>query len=166
MSDFLLELFSEEIPARMQAGARRDLERLFKAQLDEAGLKADAITTYSTPRRLALIATGLPEQTQAVSEEAKGPPEGAPDAAIDGFCRKQGISRDQLEVRDVKGRPTYFAQLLEAQRAWLRFRDGHCASVGYQARGGSLEPLLIATCKAELTRERTRQLKALEDFPN
>ncbi|MBW0144824.1 glycine--tRNA ligase subunit beta [Sphingomicrobium clamense] len=109
MSDFLLELFSEEIPARMQAGARRDLERLFKAQLGEAGLKADAVITYSTPRRLALIASGLPEQTEAVSEEAKGPPEGAPDAAVDGFCRKQGISRDQLEVREVKGRNTYFA---------------------------------------------------------
>ncbi|WP_260484321.1 glycine--tRNA ligase subunit beta [Sphingomicrobium flavum] len=109
MSDFLLELLSEEIPARMQAGARADLERLFAAQLAEHGLKAETIRTYSTPRRLALIATGLPEATEAVSEESKGPPEGAPDQAIDGFCRKLGISRDDLEVRDVKGRATYFA---------------------------------------------------------
>ena len=109
MTDFLLELLSEEIPARMQAKARVDLERLFTAQMAEAGLKAGAITVYSTPRRLALIARDLPAQTEAVSEEAKGPPEAAPDQAVEGFCRKNGVTRDQLEVRDVKGRPTYFA---------------------------------------------------------
>jgi glycyl-tRNA synthetase beta chain len=109
MTDFLLELLSEEIPARMQAKARVDLERLFAAQIAEAGLKAGAITVYSTPRRLALIAKDLPGQTEAVSEEAKGPSEAAPDQAVEGFCRKNGVSRDQLEIRDVKGRPTYFA---------------------------------------------------------
>ncbi|SIN92744.1 glycyl-tRNA synthetase beta chain [Parasphingorhabdus marina DSM 22363] len=109
MTDFLLELLSEEIPARMQAKARADLERLFVAQMEEAGLNAGEITVYSTPRRLALIAKNLPQQTEAVSEESKGPPDGAPDQAVDGFCRKNGVTRDQLEVRDVKGRPTYFA---------------------------------------------------------
>lgn len=109
MADFLLELLSEEIPARMQAKARVDLGRLFAAQMDEAGLKASDITVFSTPRRLALIAKNLPEQTEAISEEAKGPPESAPDQAVDGFCRKNGVTRDQLEVRDVKGRPTLFA---------------------------------------------------------
>ncbi|MCM8557123.1 glycine--tRNA ligase subunit beta [Sphingomicrobium sediminis] len=109
MADFLLELFSEEIPARMQAKARADLERLFAAQLANAGLKADSITTYSTPRRLALIAIGLPAETEAVREETKGPPTAAPDQAIEGFLRKVGLSRDELEVRDLKGRDTYFA---------------------------------------------------------
>jgi glycyl-tRNA synthetase beta chain len=109
MTDFLLELLSEEIPARMQAKARVDLERLFTAQMVEAGLKAGAITVYSTPRRLALIAKDLPAQTEPVSEEAKGPPEAAPDKAVEGFCRKNGVTRDQLEVRDINGRPTYFA---------------------------------------------------------
>jgi len=109
MADFLLELLSEEIPARMQAKARSDLERLFTAELQASGLKADEIVCYSTPRRLALIAKGLPKQTDAVEEEVKGPPQGAPDQAIDGFCRKNAISRDQLDVRDVKGRATYFA---------------------------------------------------------
>jgi len=109
MPDFLLELRSEEIPARMQAAARRELERLFVERLGEAGLGAGAITVFSTPRRLALIARGLADATQAVREEAKGPPEGAPDAAIDGFCRKNNVTRDQLELRDVKGRPTWFA---------------------------------------------------------
>jgi glycyl-tRNA synthetase beta chain len=109
MTDFLLELLSEEIPARMQAKSRVDLERLFTEQMAAAGLKAGAITVYSTPRRLALIANDLPAETEAVSEEAKGPPEAAPDQAVEGFCRKNGVTRDQLEVRDVKGRPTYFA---------------------------------------------------------
>ena len=61
------------------------------------------------------------------------------------------------------GRPGYFEQLLEAQRAWLAFRDSHCASVGYHARGGSLEPLLVANCRTALTRERTGQLRQLEE---
>lgn len=109
MSDFLLELRSEEIPARMQKGARAELEKLFRRELDAAGVACGEITVWSTPRRLALIARDLPDATEAVSEEAKGPPEGAPDQAVEGFCRKNGVTRDQLEVRDVKGRPTYFA---------------------------------------------------------
>ncbi|WP_199503141.1 glycine--tRNA ligase subunit beta [Qipengyuania sp. YIM B01966] len=124
MSDFLLELRSEEIPARMQAGARAELERLFRRELDAAGILRQAqderaldITVWSTPRRLALIARGLPEATQAVSEEAKGPPEGAPDAALDGYCRKNGVTRDQLTLRDVKGRATWFAVINKPGRA-------------------------------------------------
>ncbi len=109
MSDFLLELRSEEIPARMQDKAREDLARLFTAELEKAGLKAGELVTYATPRRLALIARDLPAQTQAVSEELKGPPADAPDAAIDGFLRKAGLTRDALETRDVKGRATLFA---------------------------------------------------------
>ena len=117
MTDFLLELRSEEIPARMQAGARAELEKLFRRELDTAGVRAGEIDVWSTPRRLALIARGLPEATEAVSEEAKGPPEGAPDAAIDGFCRKNGVRPDQLELRDVKGRMTWFAVIEKPGRA-------------------------------------------------
>ncbi|WP_338445881.1 glycine--tRNA ligase subunit beta [Pelagerythrobacter marensis] len=109
MPDFLLELRSEEIPARMQAGARAELEKLFRREIGAAGIVPGEITVWSTPRRLALIARDLPEATEPVSEEAKGPPEGAPDQAVEGFCRKNGVTRDELEVRDVKGRPTYFA---------------------------------------------------------
>ena len=116
-SDFLLELRSEEIPARMQAGARAELEKLFRREMDAAGVSVGDITVWSTPRRLALIARHLPEATQAVSEEVKGPPQGAPDAAVDGFCRKAGVTRSQLEVRDVKGRPTYFAVIDTPGRA-------------------------------------------------
>ncbi|MDK2767214.1 MAG: glycine--tRNA ligase subunit beta [Sphingomonas sp.] len=117
MTDFLLELRSEEIPARMQDKAREDLARLFTAELDKAGLKAAGLVTYATPRRLTLIARDLPEQTAAVSEELKGPPADAPDAAVEGFLRKAGLTRDALETRDVKGRATLFAVIDKPGRA-------------------------------------------------
>ena len=109
VTDFLLELRSEEIPARMQAGARADLEKLFRAEMQAAGVTVSNVRVWSTPRRLALDSFDLPTATEVVREEAKGPPEGAPDAAIDGFCRKVGIDRGQLELRNLKGRNTYFA---------------------------------------------------------
>jgi len=100
MSDFLLELLSEEIPARMQAKACTDLQALFEAELAKAGLKADAVETYATPRRLALIARGLPLGTEAVAEEIKGPRAGAPAEAMAGFLRKTGLTQDKLVERD------------------------------------------------------------------
>ena len=100
MTDFLLELLSEEIPARMQERARADLARLFEAELGKAGLSAEAIETYATPRRLALIARGLPAETAAVREETKGPRTSAPPQALEGFLRKTGLAREQLEERD------------------------------------------------------------------
>ncbi|WP_425505240.1 glycine--tRNA ligase subunit beta [Sphingomonas sinipercae] len=99
-ADFLLELRCEEIPARMQAGARRDLERLFVEELGKAGLKSGAIESYSTPRRLALIARDLPLQTEDRREELKGPRTSAPPQALEGFLRKTGLAREQLEDRD------------------------------------------------------------------
>ena len=100
MSDFLLELRSEEIPARMQAGARADLEKLFRKEMEAAGVAVGEVTVWSTPRRLALIARGLPAATAAVSEEVKGPRVGAPPQALEGFLRKTGLTEDQLTERD------------------------------------------------------------------
>ncbi|RIV91876.1 glycine--tRNA ligase subunit beta [Aurantiacibacter xanthus] len=117
MSDFLLELRCEEIPARMQAGARAELAKLFAREMDAAGVSVGEVEVVSTPRRLALIAKGLPQATEAVREEAKGPPVGAPDAAVDGFCNKNGVTRDQLEQREVKGRATWFAVIEKPGRA-------------------------------------------------
>ena len=99
MPDFLLELRSEEIPARMQAGARASLDKLFREQMTAAGVSLGAVTVYSTPRRLALIARDLPLATQAVSEELKGPKVGAPPQALEGFLRKTGLTEDQLVER-------------------------------------------------------------------
>ena len=91
MTDFLLELRSEEIPARMQDKARDDLARLFAAELEKAGLRASAIETFATPRRLALIARDLPTETAAVSEEVKGPRVGAPQAGPAADVQGQSI---------------------------------------------------------------------------
>ncbi len=112
MTDFLLELRSEEIPARMQDDARQNLKRLFEGELAKAGLQADDIAIYATPRRLALIAYGLPLETQAVSEETKGPKVGAPPQALEGFLRKTGLTQDQLVERD----GVYFAVVEKAGR--------------------------------------------------
>lgn len=109
MADFLLEIRCEEIPARMQKGARGELEKLFRREMVGAGVAVGELTVWSTPRRLALIAKSLPSETEAVRDEVKGPPVGAPDPAVDGFCRKNGVTRDQLDEREVKGRATYFA---------------------------------------------------------
>jgi glycyl-tRNA synthetase beta chain len=100
MADFLLELLSEEIPARMQGRARADLARLFAEGLQKAGLSTEGIETFSTPRRLVLIARGLPEATEAVSEEVKGPRANAPEQALAGFLKKTGLTHEQLEDRD------------------------------------------------------------------
>ena len=100
MTDFLLELRCEEIPARMQVKASDDLARLFAEELAKAGLEPTAIDSFVTPRRLALIARGLPLETAAVSEEYKGPRTGAPAQALEGFLRKTGLTQDQLEERD------------------------------------------------------------------
>jgi len=113
MSDFLLELRSEEIPARMQAGARADLEKLFRAEMQAAGVAAGEITVWSTPRRLALVARGLPQATEAVREETKGPRVGAPAQALEGFLRKAGLAQDQLDERD----GVYFAVVEKPGRA-------------------------------------------------
>ena len=114
MPQLLLELLSEEIPARMQAQAARDLERMAREKLADAGLLPEALTAFAGPRRLTLAAEGLPPAQPDRTEERKGPRVGAPDQAIDGFLRSTGLSRDQLTERDGvyfaviarKGRPT------------------------------------------------------------
>ena len=100
MADFLLELRSEEIPARMQARARNDLARLFAEGTSAAGLKTGAVEAFSTPRRLVLIARDVADATEASREEVKGPRANAPAQALEGFLRKTGLSQDQLEERD------------------------------------------------------------------
>ncbi|QTN20602.1 glycine--tRNA ligase subunit beta [Brevundimonas sp. AJA228-03] len=112
MPQLLLELFSEEIPARMQAGAARDLERMASERLKAAGLSWDTLTTYAGPRRLTLVIEGLPAATPDRSEELKGPRANAPEQALEGFLRKTGLTRDQLTERD----GVLFAVIEEAGR--------------------------------------------------
>jgi glycyl-tRNA synthetase beta chain len=123
MPQLLLELFSEEIPARMQAQAARDLERMVRDGLSAAGLISEGMKAFAGPRRLALVVEGLPIAQADRDEELKGPRVGAPDQAIDGFLRKTGLTRDQLSERDgvwfgriqTAGRPTpqIIAELVE-----------------------------------------------------
>ena len=100
MPQFLLEIFSEEIPARMQAGAARDLERMASERLKAAGLAWDSLTTFAGPRRLTLVVEGLPAATPDREEEVKGPKTSAPEQALEGFLRKTGLTKDQLVERD------------------------------------------------------------------
>ena len=100
MTDFLLELRCEEIPARMQLKASDDLARLFTEELAKSGLTPGSIDSFVTPRRLALVARDLPLETAAVSEEHKGPRTSAPPQALEGFLRKTGLTQDQLEDRN------------------------------------------------------------------
>lgn len=109
MADLLLELLSEEIPARMQADGIRELEDRLKTALEEAGLAPAGIAGFVTPRRLAVIARGLPAESAARKEERRGPRVGAPDKAIEGFLRGAGVTRDALEERDGKGGRFWFA---------------------------------------------------------
>ncbi|HKB21387.1 MAG TPA: glycine--tRNA ligase subunit beta [Methyloceanibacter sp.] len=113
MAELLLELFSEEIPARMQARAREDLARLLGNALGEAGLEFNEIKTFATPRRLTTVVEGLPARSPDMREERKGPRVDAPDAAIKGFLKSTGLaSADQAERRDDK-KGAYYVALLE-----------------------------------------------------
>lgn len=105
MPDLLLELFSEEIPARMQARAADDLQRLITEALTLAGLTVGESETYSGPRRLTLIIKDLPALSESKIEERKGPRAGAPEKAVAGFLRAAGLqSLDECEVvSDPKG---------------------------------------------------------------
>lgn len=100
MADLLLELFSEEIPARMQTQAARDLERIVVGALSDRGLMFEGAKTFAGPRRVALALSGLPSEQPDVSEEKKGPRVNAPAKAIDGFLRSTGMTLAQCEKRD------------------------------------------------------------------
>ncbi|WP_373356200.1 glycine--tRNA ligase subunit beta [Pseudoroseicyclus sp. CXY001] len=111
MKELLIELFSEEIPARMQGKASEDLKKLMTDGLVEAGLTYASAAAFATPRRLALVVEGLSEASQERREERKGPKVGAPEQAVEGFLRSTGLSRDDLEVRPDKKGEAYFATI-------------------------------------------------------
>ena len=92
MPDLLLELFSEEIPARMQAAAAEDLRRLVTGALVERGLAYEGAKAFVTPRRLTLHVAGLPARQPDTREERKGPRVGAPEAAVAGFLKSAGLA--------------------------------------------------------------------------
>ena len=115
MPDLLLELFSEEIPARMQKQASEDLKRLVTNALVERGLTYEGAVALATPRRLALHIAGLPVRSPDVREEKKGPRVGAPEAAVQGFLRSAGLaSLDQAKIEtDPKGKGEFYVAVIE-----------------------------------------------------
>jgi glycyl-tRNA synthetase beta chain len=116
MPDLLIELFSEEIPARMQSKAADDLRARLTEALVAAGLTYAGAAAFSTPRRLALTVQGLTGQSPTTREERKGPRVDAPEQAIEGFLRGAGLSRDDLEIRDEKKGQVYFATITKPGR--------------------------------------------------
>lgn len=116
MPNLLIELFSEEIPARMQARAAADLKQRVTDGLVEAGLTYGAAAAFSTPRRLALAVDGLLADSPTTREERKGPRVDAPEKAVEGFLRGAGLTRDQLEERDTPKGAMFFATLTKPGR--------------------------------------------------
>ncbi|WP_299670454.1 glycine--tRNA ligase subunit beta [uncultured Roseobacter sp.] len=116
MPDLLIELFSEEIPARMQRRAAEDLKKLVTDGMVEAGLTYASAAVFSTPRRLTLTVEGVLAASPATVEERKGPRADAPDKAIEGFLRGAGLTRDQLEERETPKGPVLFARIEKAGR--------------------------------------------------
>ena len=117
MGELLLELLSEEIPARMQRRAIDDLVSLTRDKLAEAEIPAESLKGYVTPRRLTIIGTGIPERQPDRSEERRGPRVGAPANAVEGFLRSAGLaSVEQCEIRDTGRGEFYFAKIEQPGR--------------------------------------------------
>ena len=114
MSELLIELFSEEIPARMQVRASEDLKRLVGDGLTAAGLTFSSARAYSTPRRLALVIEGLPHISPAICDERKGPRVGAPEQALAGFLKAAGLaSIDEAEIVNDEKKGDYYLARIE-----------------------------------------------------
>lgn len=116
MPDLLIELFSEEIPARMQRKAADDLKKLMTDGMVDAGLTYESAGAFATPRRLALSVNNLLAQSPTSTEERKGPRTDAPEKALEGFLRSTGLTKDDLEVRDDKKGQVYFAKITKEGR--------------------------------------------------
>jgi glycyl-tRNA synthetase beta chain len=119
MSELLLELLSEEIPARMQARAADDLKRLITDGLKARGLEVGEARAFATPRRLTLVVEGVPAKSPPISEEKKGPRVGAPEQALQGFLKSAGLSsvKDAAIVKDEKKGDYYVAKIEKPGRA-------------------------------------------------
>src|SRR4029078_3463413 len=114
MPDLLLELFSEEIPARMQAKAAADLRRMVTDKLVAEGLVYEGAKAFVTPRRLALTVHGIPARQPDLKEERKGPRVGAPEAAIQGFLKGAGLaSLDEAKIEKDPKKGEFYVALIE-----------------------------------------------------
>ena len=146
MSDLLLELFSEEMPAGMQGRATRDLEKLLGEALTRVGLTHGTVETFVTPRRLTIAVADIPEKSPDISEERKGPRVGAPEKAIAGFLKSAGLeSLDQCEIKeDKKGQ--YYAVALHHRVLTVVFITVHIQALEGDMQG-KIHMLRVGLCQ-------------------
>jgi glycyl-tRNA synthetase beta chain len=121
VAELLLEILSEEIPARMQTRAADNLKRLIINSLENDGLKFESLQTFVTPRRLTLVVNGLPVQIEAVEEDRRGPPKAAPEKAVKGFAKANNVSVFDLEIRDTGKGEYYFAVVKQNARQTIDY---------------------------------------------
>ena len=110
MSDFLLELYSEEIPHGLQIDARNNLQALFVKKLEDQNIKYKSIKSLSTPTRLCIYIVGLPSSLKVEAKEIKGPKVGVPEQALEGFLKSNQLSKEDIFEKEIDKGNFYFAK--------------------------------------------------------
>ena len=155
MSELLLELFSEEIPARLQTRAADDLRRLMVDGLKARGLEVGEARAFATPRRLALVIADVPKKSPAVSEERKGPRVGAPEQAVQGFLKGAGL-KSLADAQDRQGRE-------EGRLLRRAHRQARTAGARDRRRGAARDDRRLSRgprrCASTPARQRLRELR-------
>ena len=113
MSDFFLELFSEEIPHKLQINAREQLDKLIKNELDEKEIKFEKFSVFSTPKRISVVINNIATEQKTNSQEVKGPRVGCNEQALEGFLNSRSVSRDDLITKDTEKGQFYYVKLEE-----------------------------------------------------
>lgn len=129
MSEFLLELYSEEIPARMQQDAERGFASLFRSLLEESNVAFSKMDVFSGPCRIIVHISGLGSELPQSNIEIKGPKIDAPAKAIEGFCRSNNISQEKLVIEEVKGQQVYFYRATTPAMPLADFFANHIPSI-------------------------------------
>ena len=113
MSDFFLELYSEEIPHNLQINAREQLDKLIKNELDEKEIKFEKFSVFSTPKRISVVINNIATEQKTNSQEVKGPRVGCNEQALEGFLNSRSVSRDDLITKDTEKGQFYYVKLEE-----------------------------------------------------
>lgn len=113
MSELIFEIYSEEVPAKLQEPAQEQLKALFQKNADLHSVTYEVVKTFSTPNRLVLYVTGLPSIIKKPAKELKGPLANAPDQAIDGFCKKNNLTKADLFEKEIQDKIYYCANIAE-----------------------------------------------------
>jgi len=115
MPEFLLELYSEEIPPQLQINARKEVKQSFEKQLEEEGIKSNFLLEYSSPTRLVMLIKNLPEKVKVSPKEIKGPKVGVPDSVLESFIKSQNVSKKQIFEKENEKGKFYFVKTVSKQ---------------------------------------------------